>query len=156
MLHQLHPDDCQLFEITPRLFLGTYYASLDKSLLKKHGIGFIVNVSNGGKDSITSDLYKQLNIDEFKSDIDDDNQSDIISACSACFEQMVKYPDKNILVHCFAGVSRSVSILIYYLVMTKQSKSVIDALKKIQSIRKEALPNKGFMDKLEKYFKLLC
>jgi hypothetical protein len=51
---------------------------------------------------------------------------------------------KRVLVHCYAGVSRSVSAVIYYLMRT-QGLSYEEALARIQTKRPEAFPNPGFV-----------
>jgi hypothetical protein len=50
---------------------------------------------------------------------------------------------KRVLVHCYAGVSRSVSAVIFYL-MRAQGLSYAEALARIRAVRPEAFPNPGF------------
>lgn len=57
---------------------------------------------------------------------------------------------KNVLVHCMAGISRSVSMVAYYL-MKKYHIEYENALKIIKSKRKIANPNYSFKQQLEKY-----
>jgi protein-tyrosine phosphatase len=52
-----------------------------------------------------------------------------------------------ILVHCYAGISRSVTAVVAYL-MTHLNFSTSEALQLVQSRRKGALPNLGFMVQL--------
>jgi hypothetical protein len=54
----------------------------------------------------------------------------------------------NIMVHCNAGVSRSVSLVCAYLI-EEHKKSFCEALAQIQRIRPEASPNPGFVQQLE-------
>jgi|SRR5579872_6389146 len=56
----------------------------------------------------------------------------------------------KVLIHCMAGVSRSVSTLIYYM-MKKYHLAFIDALQFIQSKRKIANPNDSFKLQLKVY-----
>lgn len=56
----------------------------------------------------------------------------------------------KVLIHCMAGVSRSVSILIYYM-MKKYHLAFADALQFIQSKRKIANPNDSFKLQLKVY-----
>lgn len=58
--------------------------------------------------------------------------------------------NSNVLVHCRAGASRSVSMIIYYL-MKKNHISFSDALKIINNIRKLANPNNSFQKQLIEY-----
>lgn len=57
----------------------------------------------------------------------------------------------GVLVHCWAGHSRSVSIVLFYLMKkTKRFKTLGEALVFIQSKRPYAGPNPGFISQLEK------
>lgn len=51
--------------------------------------------------------------------------------------------DKRVLVHCWAGVSRSVSAVVYYLMRT-QGLSYAAALERVRQARPQAHPNPGF------------
>ena len=55
--------------------------------------------------------------------------------------------DKNILIHCNEGQSRSVSVIIYYL-MKKHNYTFDDASEYIQNIKSDAKPNSVFQKKL--------
>lgn len=61
--------------------------------------------------------------------------------------------NKNVLVHCYLGRSRSVSIIIAYLCKYKNM-TVDEALKFIQGLRPQARPNSGFMNQLNKFIKI--
>uniref|UniRef100_A0A8R1HQR3 protein-tyrosine-phosphatase n=1 Tax=Caenorhabditis japonica TaxID=281687 RepID=A0A8R1HQR3_CAEJA len=69
-------------------------------------------------------------------------------------EQSINYIEEsvanneNIVVHCLAAVSRSVTICVAYL-MLKNQWSLEKALKMVQSIRKPAEPNSGFLAQLK-------
>ena len=56
---------------------------------------------------------------------------------------------ENVLVHCHAGISRSVSAVIYYMMKYKGFATEKQALKEIRKYRPEAKPNQGFMKKLK-------
>lgn len=58
----------------------------------------------------------------------------------------------KILIHCMAGVSRSVSLVAYYF-MKKYNISFNDALKYIRNKRKVANPNESFKNQLMTYHK---
>lgn len=54
----------------------------------------------------------------------------------------------NVLVHCFKGLSRSVSLVIYYMVTRLGYRSVDVALSHIKKVRPSVHPNPGFLQKL--------
>jgi protein-tyrosine phosphatase len=58
---------------------------------------------------------------------------------------------KRVLIHCMAGISRSVTLLIYYMWRYEGFKSAKDALEKIRETRTFVEPNKGFWKKLLKW-----
>jgi protein-tyrosine phosphatase len=64
-------------------------------------------------------------------------------------DEAVKNND-NILVHCYAGMSRSVSVIIYYL-MKKNGISFSNAHNFIKGIRKLIRPNDSFQKQLSDY-----
>ena len=55
---------------------------------------------------------------------------------------------KNVLVHCRAGISRSVTIVCYYL-MQHEGLTMEEALEKVREQRWEANPNRGFIRQLK-------
>lgn len=70
------------------------------------------------------------------------------------FDKAHAFIDKNIkkgnvLVHCAAGISRSVTLVISYLM--KKGYSYVDALTLVQKKRRIAKPNEGFIRQLVKY-----
>lgn len=60
--------------------------------------------------------------------------------------------NKNVLIHCMAGISRSVSLVIYYL-MKKFHISYNDALNIVKYKRSIVNPNDSFKIQLQKYHK---
>ena len=56
----------------------------------------------------------------------------------------------RVLVHCSAGISRSVSVVVNYFMYAGLADSVNEALKKITKKRKQANPNQGFLDVLHR------
>ena len=83
-------------------------------------------------------------------DVDDANDEDItehLKKCKEILDDYVGAKGQNVLVHCVQGKSRSVSIVIYYL-MTKHGWNVNETLKYIKNLRSIAGPNEGFMQQL--------
>ncbi|XP_074562844.1 dual specificity protein phosphatase 1-like, partial [Curcuma longa] len=60
----------------------------------------------------------------------------------------------SVLVHCFAGMSRSVTIVLAYL-MKKNHITLHEALSLVRSKRPHVAPNHGFMTQLENFEKSL-
>jgi len=74
------------------------------------------------------------------------------------FEKAIEYIDTNrktgasVYVHCAAGVSRSATFVIAYLMKTMKM-NVEDALKYVKARRQVVRPNEGFLKQLKEYEK---
>lgn len=114
-------------------------------------------------DEIDQNLWKRnedkINIVKYSSSVEDYNilrkQLEIYKnkpmiEIAYHFINNLTFSNKNILVHCMAGISRSVSLVIYYL-MKKYNMSYITALDIIKNKRIIANPNDSFKLQLLKY-----
>jgi len=63
--------------------------------------------------------------------------------------ELATFPDKKILFHCFAGISRSTTLAIAYL--TNKTTSVDETLALVVSKRPIVRPNPGFMSSLHQW-----
>ncbi|KAK8941828.1 Dual specificity protein phosphatase [Platanthera guangdongensis] len=79
-------------------------------------------------------------------DTEEENLLDYLDACLDFIDQGRK--EGAILVHCFAGVSRSAAIIIAYLMRTEQ-KSQEDALESLRQCHEHVCPNDGFLEQLK-------
>jgi len=68
--------------------------------------------------------------------------------------ELINYKDKKILFHCYAGVSRSTTFAIAYLMVTLNL-SIEDAYTLVKSKRSMIHPNYGFMDALKEFNKFI-
>ncbi|KAK9137194.1 hypothetical protein Sjap_007788 [Stephania japonica] len=82
--------------------------------------------------------------------------TDLAQYFDECFEfiEEAKRTGGAVLVHCFAGISRSVTIVLSYL-MKKHHLSLSQALEHVKSKRPRASPNLGFLLQLQKLEKSL-
>lgn len=85
-------------------------------------------------------------------DTEDENLLDYLDACLDFIDRGRK--EGAILVHCFAGVSRSAAVIIAYLMRTEQ-KSQEDALESLRQCCEFVCPNDGFLEQL-KLFEEMC
>lgn len=128
-------------EIMPGLFISDFATAMNQELTKQKNIQAIINVSGIEYKSHTKYyLYHAL----------DDTQS---ANLSSGFDQIYNFidlhlsEDRNVLVHCYAGISRSVSYVIYYL-MRKNDFSFDDAYEIVNKKRPKSCPNHGFIQQL--------
>ena len=69
---------------------------------------------------------------------------------SWCFPQVLSFigtvpPESKCLIHCNAGMSRSVLLAMVYLAAPPRSLTALEALAKVREDRPQASPNEGFM-----------
>jgi len=131
--------------ILPNLYLGSALHSSKKELMDKLGITAILNVSK-----TCPVLFR--NSYEYKTiPVDDTNSENI----SLYFDEAVKFIDdiidKNgiVLVHCRAGISRSATICIAYL-MRKYNYTLDQAYEYTKKKRSAISPNFNFLGQLLK------
>ncbi len=127
--------------IVDRVYLGDADAAQKEELLRENNIGIIVNISNTRYCTFDG-------IEYYYFDIDDDRNENI----SQFFPQLVNIiesnPEKNILIHCMNSVSRSVSLVLYFLMRIK-CMQLMDAYIFLKSKRNQyTKPNCGFIKQL--------
>lgn len=136
-------------EVAPGLFVGDENSSRNRDFLITNKIGLVIS------------LYESLpwveieGIDRLFFKIDDTIQSapEMVGVFDAAIPIMTAAAaaGKNILVHCHAGISRSVTVAIAYLCKTT-GRSVDDVLDSIVRARSKAYPNLGFCCILKQLF----
>jgi protein-tyrosine phosphatase len=84
--------------------------------------------------------------------VPDTEKADILGAGASSFrfieDALTSNDSACVLVHCASGVSRSVALVIHYL-MHKQGSSCNEALLHIRAVHPAAQPNQGFLSQLE-------
>lgn len=135
-------------EIFPHLYLGNALTAACMQDLQRLGITAILNVSSTCKNHFTSNfLYKNIPVDDSHNTLLSNWFSDAIT-----FIDEVKGAGGKTLVHCHAGVSRSATICIAY-VMYSRHASLDTAFEFVKSRRSEISPNAGFMHQLLEFEK---
>jgi hypothetical protein len=159
-------------EIVPGLWLGGIKALKH---LDELGIGAVVTAIQQDKDGVEKMLTKTVGDRphlRFKWYDSPDQEMTHQEMCRAVgfIDQYLPKPlglgkdssrpepkGSGVLVHCWAGHSRSVSIVLFYLMKkTRRFKSVAEALAFIQSKRPYIDPNPGFLLQLETLVRLPC
>lgn len=140
----------KLDHIVDNLYLGNWYDSIDEQLLKNANITRILTLNTENTHTQANiAMFKRLGI-KYKYIYINDNKHENISAFLDESLAFIKQDKQNVFVHCSAGVSRSVSIIIAYLI--KEKKMTYDtALHCIRMIRPIANPNSGFVSQLKAY-----
>jgi len=140
--------DCryEISEIIPGLFLGGEEAAKNKNKLQELGIRTIINMTDNISNFYESDFtyYRFPLTDQPNSDIKKYFE-DTYKIISSVIENKEK-----ILIHCYAGISRSATIVIAYL-MKKELMNMNDSMRFVQQKRLCVSPNFGFCTQLFLY-----
>ncbi|XP_062177157.1 dual specificity protein phosphatase 1 isoform X2 [Alnus glutinosa] len=131
-------------EIEEGLFLGSVGAANNKNALKSFNITHVLTVASTLLPAHPNDfVYKVINVT-------DRQETDIKQYFNECFNFIdeAKRLGGGVLVHCFVGRSRSVTIVVAYL-MKKHGMSLDQALEHVKNRRAQAAPNSGFISQLK-------
>lgn len=125
-------------KITDRLYLGNLQAATDFRALKEAGITHILQVANGIKPFYAKDfVYKVISV----TDTQNTNLIRHIPASIAFIQEAIS--KGAVLVHCYAGVSRSATVVLAYL-MQNRGMSFQEAFAFASKKRPVIFPNMGF------------
>ncbi|CAI0559767.1 unnamed protein product [Linum tenue] len=135
----------ELCQIEEGLFLGSITEATMKDALKQANVTHILTIASFLPSFPEDFQYKVVNIS-------DSLNTNIAQHFDECFDFIdeSKRIGGGVLVHCFMGVSRSVTIVAAYLIK-KRHMSLSQALRHVQSRRPQASPNPGFISQL-RYF----
>lgn len=140
-------DSKDISHIYNNIYLGNANAAYNSEILKKYNIQAIVQALPINKPNNGIDEYLIIPINDYPSE-------NLLSHIPSFFEFMEKNKEKNILVHCMAGVSRSASLVIAWL-MYKFNFDYETAHKYVLNKREIINPNPGFIKQLKKLDKEL-
>ncbi|KAL0134246.1 hypothetical protein PUN28_001205 [Cardiocondyla obscurior] len=132
--------DLNIASIIPGLYLSSQDPAVCTDILKKYEIRHIL--------SIGINISEKYNgIQYYTCDLLDLPESNILSAIKKCVGIIHANLKENILVHCNAGVSRSPTIVIAYLMIIKKL-SYDEAYDIVKKERSCIRPNDGFVKQL--------
>ncbi|CAH0381157.1 unnamed protein product [Bemisia tabaci] len=136
--------------VLPGLYVGNYRDSKDSAQLDRFKITHILAIHDAAKKLHSDKHYLCV----LASDTPDQNLSQYFSLCND-FIHAARLRGGNVLIHCLAGMSRSVTIAVAY-IMSVTSLNWKEALKVVRVGRSVANPNVGFQKQLQdfEYFKL--
>ncbi|XP_070812632.1 dual specificity protein phosphatase 2 [Pituophis catenifer annectens] len=139
-------------EILPFLYLGSCYHSSNREVLESLGITAVLNVSSSCPNYFEGHfLYKSI-------PVEDNHMADI----SIWFQEAIDFIDSvkasggHVLVHCQAGISRSATICLAYLIQSRRVR-LEEAFDFVKQRRGVISPNFGFMGQLLQFeTEVLC
>lgn len=128
-------------QILPRLYISDDIAARNKRLLDEKKITHILNLTTNIPNKFEPDItYMKLNIFDFENQ----NIDQYFDSAFQFIENAFKEPKNSVLVHCNAGISRSSSFIIAYLMLKQIHPKYKDALEYVRKRRPIINPNKGF------------
>lgn len=134
--------------IIDNIYLGSAYNAANFYQLKDLNIEIILNVTNEiSKHFPTDFIYKHIGI----YDNDTENIKNYKDNIAEILNYLKNNKDKNILIHCKMGASRSVSILILYL-MENYNMTLDESVKYIKDKRNIINPNINFINSINNEF----
>ena len=133
--------------IIDNIYLGDSEAASNEDYLKKHNITAVVNCAI---EHISN--YKDLNFLELKLyDYEYQNLFPMFEIAYKFIKNNSRKKDNYILIHCMAGISRSTSLVVFYLM--KEKKWDYDtSINYIIERRPIVSPNSGFEKQLRNYY----
>jgi len=130
--------------ITNNIYITDINGARNTDLIKDKRISCVVSLTK-------QPVFRASNIKYFHIKIDDTESVNFLSMTVDVADQVIELITQNsiVLVHCFLGVSRSVSFVI--LVLIKQGMEFDDALKLVTTKRPAANPNPSFKKQLKDF-----
>ena len=130
--------------IYKNIYLGGHEAAENEILLKQYDVKTVINcvaeLQHDYKDLISYDL-----------NLYDMPEEQIISVFESAYKFVKKHLSNNILVHCYMGISRSSSFVIFYL-MKEEKWDYETCFEFVQKKRPCIEPNYGFERQLKDYY----
>lgn len=130
-------DYTDISQINDRIFIGSELAAANYGTIKKHDISHIINMAADGANNYDHYGVKIVQIHLMDGEF---APVGLFESAANLLNDLIKADTDGILIHCLAGVSRSVTVVLSYL-MLHCDMSFYDALKFIEQSRPVASPH---------------
>ena len=132
-------------QILPRLYLGDDFIARNLNFLREKKITHILNLTINIPNKFEPEIvYLKLTIFDYESQ----NISQFFDEAIEFISEALKNEKNSVLVHCNAGVSRSTSFVIAYLMKKCNYKTYKQAYAHVKKCRPIIAPNRGFEKQL--------
>lgn len=138
-------------KILPFLFLGSQQDALDEETLRRHGIEYVLNLTVCGPTPTFLPTEHQMRIP-----VNDSYSEKLLPYFEQAFEFLDRVHQSGacVLVHCLAGISRSPTLAIAYIMRHLQISSE-EAYRYVKEKRPSISPNFNFLGQLLEFEKQL-
>ena len=126
-------------KICPGLWLGDYYSANDEDFITSNNITLVVNCTNDLK---FPTFYKYLYLTAIRiplRDIKNDKANDnVLIQNIVDIEERINdalFNGRNVLVHCYAGIQRSATVVAYYLMKRHMKYNYINTITYLKKCR---------------------
>jgi len=128
-----------MYYVISNVYLSNLRDAENISLIRHNNIEVVCRLSDDCNDSIygTGVVFKNFEVEDNILGAND------MLAAAKVISSLIDNTKLNVLVHCNEGQSRSVSVIIYYM-MTRHGYSFDAALAHIRNIKSDARPNSAF------------
>ena len=130
--------------IIDNIYLGDYIASINETLLKEYNITSVINCAL----ELPSE-YEEIRFLELQ--LDDSLEQPILPKFEVAYKFIKINSENNILIHCGLGMSRSASVVLFYL-MKDKGWDYDTSFNYTKERRPEIGPSQGFEQKLRDYY----
>ncbi|XP_029683772.1 dual specificity protein phosphatase 22-B isoform X2 [Takifugu rubripes] len=132
-------------KVLPDLYLGNIKDARDEKLLAQHNITHILSIHDTAAPLLEDMTYLCISAaDHSRQNLTQYFRDSIM------FIHESRLKGEGCLVHCVAGVSRSVTLVVAY-IMTVTGRGWVESLAAVRSARPCAGPNLGFLRQLEEF-----
>ena len=132
-------------KVAENLYVTDFCGANNEDALRKLGIFRVISIGDWSEQM----CYKKFEGIEYLPVVIDDSEHEDISIYFNSTNGFISNSPGPVLVHCWAGISRSPTIVIAHFIVSK-GKSYLGAFLQIQKVRPFIKPNIGFIDVLGK------
>ncbi len=151
--------DNDISEIIPHLYISNWFASNNENIIKNYNIDLVISIETRNKPQNILNYYDRNRVQHiyyYLEDTPNANINKFFDHSSNIIDDYIKN-NRNVLVHCYAGISRSATIIMNYLlkdyyifndIYDSPEFSLRHILNFCRGRRRIINPNVGFMQQL--------
>uniref|UniRef100_A0AC35U7C9 Protein-tyrosine-phosphatase n=1 Tax=Rhabditophanes sp. KR3021 TaxID=114890 RepID=A0AC35U7C9_9BILA len=150
--YKYYPAACFPVQVLHHLYLGNAETAANKELLDRHNIRYIINVTK----DLRNVFEREPDFHYYNIPVDDTHSQNLKTEFYQAFQfiNQAQAEGYNVLVHCLAGISRSVTICLAY-IMYSRHMYLEDAFDLLFKQNGAIAPNFHFMGQLTEFEKEL-